>query len=145
MSLELAETLILPALHIICDERIKTSMPIRQNIHECFNLSADTGFCGYCIHSKASRGAQNSSHLCMSRPFRSVLDRDQLSTQRPDALWRARLGLERTGTVRTCRDDYYSERLATSGDGYSGHESRCPPKYWIHVSNHVPRALGLTA
>ena len=57
----------------------------------------------------------------------------------------ASLGLERTGTVRTCRDDYYSERLATSGDGYSGHESRCPPKYWIHVSNHVPRALGLTA
>ena len=58
---------------------------------------------------------------------------------------RARLGRSWTGTVGTCRDDYYSERLATSGDGYSSHESRCPPKYWLHVSNRVPRALGLTA
>jgi hypothetical protein len=52
-------------------------------------ISASTGFCDYCIHGQTCRGAQNSSHICMSRPLRSILDRDALSTPGPDALRRA--------------------------------------------------------
>ena len=100
----------------------------------------------YCIHDHTWRGAQNSSHLCMSRPFRSILDRDALSTPGPDALWRALpLGRLWSETVGTCKYGYCSERPGMSGHGFSSDRSRCPPKNRILRSKRISRALGLTA
>ena len=50
---------------------------------------------------------------------------------------RARLGRVRTESVGTCRYGYCSERLATSGHGYSSHRSWYLPKVWMLRSNRV--------
>ena len=106
------------------------------------NISAGTGFRGHCIHRQRSRGAQNSSHLCMSRLFRSMIDRDALSTPGPDALWRALpLGRLWSETVGTCKYGYCSERPGMSGHGFSSDRSRCPPKNRILRSKRISRAL----
>jgi hypothetical protein len=53
--------------HIPSDRHVRSARERVGHDSKCVSIiSASTGFCDYCIHGQTCRGAQNSSHICMS-------------------------------------------------------------------------------